>query len=431
MGLFDRFSTKAKDIYVTYVNNHSFGDIFKTPTTVSNETIIADFETIPDLFIITDYVASQIANIPTKLVNQSGKLSNNKDLKNLVRQPNPQQNWNELIKQFFAYYELLANSYLYGVKADSMGIISSLYCLPADKTQVVLLLDKKLPQWLNEVAGYNINLSDKDYSIEAENILHKKYTTLRYDDGSWIYGISKYIPGNKINTELKSIYDAKVSIIDHRGAFGVLSNESDMPNVEESKQIKAKLKENLGVRSDQDKFIITTQKLSWQQMSMNVQELQLIENAKYDFEKMCQLSGFDPVIFSTEGSTFANKEIATKDFFKRVIQPKVNDFYTDLNEWLSPYFGGDMIIPDWSKVDELAEDQEKLQSRLEKQVRLSMITPHRATELFYGEVDTKNPPPDEYFVQSNLKPLIEPEPITEPIKPDDVKGLFKNNKDGS
>lgn len=410
-----------------------------THQTASPTTILKDFETIPDLFIITDYLASQIANIPTKLVKPSGKPSNNADLAKLVRQPNYYQNWNELIKTFFSYYELLGNGYMYGIVPDGMGILSELYSLPADKTQVVLLQDKKLPNWMNEIVGYEVETGGNRYQLQADTVLHKRYVTMRYNDGSWVYGISKYIPGDKINQELKSIYDAKVSIIDHRGAFGVLSNESQMPNPEASKAVQDKLKANLGVKGNQDKYIVTTEKLSWQQMSMNVQELQLIENAKYDFEKMCQLSGFDPVIFSTEGSTFANKEIATKDLYKRVIVPKVNDFYNDLNEWISPYFGGDKIEPDWANVDELGDDKNELMARLEKQINIGMITPFKANELFYGEGDqTKdNPPPDEYYIRTSLKSVIEPEqpkpvePILQPIKEDEVKKLFKTNGNGS
>lgn len=438
MNIFKSFQKKAANIYVTMVDNHSFLSGFSTTSDLSNEKLIENWETIPDLFLITDYLASQISNIPVKIVKPNGKPSNNADLIKLVEQPNYYQNWNELIKTFFTYYEPLGNAYMYGIRPEGFknGMVTQLFCLPVDKTTVLLAQNKALPNWLNEVAGYQVDISNTKYNLEADSVLHKRYVTLRYNDGSWVYGISKYIPGDKVNRELKAIHDAKTSIIEKRGALGVLSNESEIPNAIESKAVQDKLKENFGLGGSQDKVIVTTEKLKWQQMSLGLQELQLIENAKYSFEKLCQLSGFDAVIFSPDGSTFANKELATKDLFRRVLLPKVNDFYNDLNQWIAPGYGGDMILPDWSKVEELAEDREKLTTMLKTQIESAMITPYKANEMLYGEVDSKNPPPDEYYIRTGLKPLVEPEPIEPaeglelPLIEEEIKKLFKVKLNG-
>ena len=117
--------------------------------------------------------------------------------------------------------------------------------------------------------------------------------------------------------------------------------------------------------------------------------------------KLCQVNGFDPVLFSTEGSTYANKREALKDFYASVIVSKVNDFYTDFNEWLSKYFKGHRIVPDWGKVKELKEDHESLSKRLTDQIKHGIITPYNAHIQLYGE--TENMPEDKYYIMKTLQ----------------------------
>lgn len=418
------FAKKQQSGSVKFWVNNIIADWggFQWSTDKSNLGIIETAEDLPDLFMVIDYISSIIANIPVKVEKKSGRESNNSELLRLISDPNYYQNWKELIKQFTAYYELLGNTYLYAIVPDGMKTISSLHVLPAGQMGVVLLLDKRLPDWMNQIAAYKMTLAGQEYDILPDFVLHKRNFNFRYNDGSYIYGISKYVPGNKITTELKAIYDAKTSIISQRGALGILSNQSEIPDPDESKLIKEKLKEKFGLGMDQDKFIITTQNISWQQMSMGIDELQIIENAKYSFAKICQLNGIDPVIFSTEGSTFANKEQAQKNFMKNVIKPKVDDIYSDFNQWIAPYFGGDRIVPDWSQVEEMQADLKTLTDIYTRQIESGIVTPYQAAMNIFGKVDETNPPKDEYFRKTSLVPIEQPEQTqTTPINENETE----------
>ena len=437
MALFDfipSYFLKTKTstpVNVYMVDNAAIGTKFGTSAT-GNHKPINDFETIPDLFIITNFLSKRVARVPIKVVKQSGKLAPNSDLLRLVKYPNYYQSWQELIRANYAYYNILGNSYLYGIEADGFGgRITSLFNLPAEKTVIDLAFDKSLPNWINEVKGYVVSIGGTEYPLKPESVLHNRNISLRYDSGAWVYGISKYIPGDKINNELRAIYDAKASIIEHRGALGIISNDSEFPDLEQTQIVKDRLKQQFGLSGDQDKFIVTTQKLSWQQMSLNVQELQLIENAKYSFEKLCQLSEFDPVIFTADGSTFANKTEAIKDLYKNVIKTDVDDIYDTLNEWLSPLYGGDKIVPDWNKVQELENDKKIFTDMLTKQIEYSLITPYAAAKILYGDdVDESNPPPDIYY-QKGLKELGAEEPEPEPIVDEVITAeMIKNARNG-
>ena len=413
----------AQSLYVTVVSpsQHNFGNLFSTAGNITASQLIANFETIPDLYKIENFIAKKVGSIPVKVVKPSGREAKNSELNRIVNSPNEHQSWRELIRMFSIYYGVTGNAYLYGIEAAGLNQITSLYCLPVEKVEIVLESDKRLPAWMNRVAAYKVNIGGIYYTIAPDFVLHEKNVSLRYDDGSWVYGMSKYIPGDKVNRELKAIHDARTSIIEQRGAMGFVTNESEIPDAEQSKAVKERLAENYGVLDGQDKIIVTTERLRWQQMALGIPELQLIENAKLSFNDLCQINEIDPIVFSTEGSTYANKAEAKKSFVRDVLKPYTDNIYLAISEWLSPYYGGDMIVPDWSQVEEMQDDIQKKTTVLVQQIENAIITPYRAHEILYGEVTGENQPPDVYMKKSSLVPVDEPET---PESPDDM-----NNSD--
>ena len=427
---------KNKSTSVKFWINQVISDFWSAtlPGDTTPSGLIKTAETIPDVFMITDYVATVVSNLPVKIVNKKGKDIQNRDLERLIKSPNYYQNWREMMKQFVAYYELLGNSYLYAPPPTGLNTLSSIYVLPANFTGVLLAYDRRRPSWLNEVKGYVVEVDGNTYNLTYDEVLHKRYYTYQYEQGAWAYGISKYIPGERITTELKAIYDAKTSIIKNRGALGVMSNESEIPDPNMTKEIQDRFSENYGLGADQSKIIATTQKLSWQQISMNLQELQIIENARYSFEKLCQLNGIDPVIFSTVGSTFANKSEAQKAFMKNVIKPKADDIYNDLNSWIAPYFDNAMIVVDWSQVEELQRDMKTLSEIYIKLIQAQVVTPYQAAVELGIQIDEANPPSNEFKKDpeppkpEEVKPDEEQDEPDKPTESDDVnKTKYKSN----
>ncbi len=410
---------------VLSVASPKFTDIFGNKEgDTSHIALIENLETVPQLFSVLEFLTKRITRIPIKVVSSKGKDKPDSELWNLIKSPNNYQSFNELIKLDTVYYEITGNSFMYGIKPDGMKQVTQLWELPVDKTQIILKYEHSLPAWMNEVLLYQSTIGGKIYNLSAEMVLHERYFSLRYDNGAWAWGISKYVPGSKINTELKAIHDAKTSIITQRGALGFITNESENPDPEQSKLALDKLKDasGYGLGSDQDKIILSTEKLRWQQMALGIQELQLIENAKYSMAQLCEINGFDPVIFSTEGSTFANKREAIRSAMFDVIVPMVNNRYESLSEFLSEGYGGDRIEADWSQVEEIQEDRKSLTDILIKQIEYSVITPRKANEELYGDIGLPDDklPPDEYMRSTRLVPVVD---TNQGVQVDPVTGL--------
>ena len=94
----------------------------------------------------------------------------------------------------------------------------------------------------------------------------------------------------------------------------------------------------------------------------------------------------------------------------KVIKPKVDTFYKSLSIFLGEGYGGDQIVPDWSRVEEMQDDKKLLTDLLTRQIECMIITPKKAAEILYGEISNEEEaPPDEYFRKTSLVPVDAPE----------------------
>ena len=206
--------------------------------------------------------------------------------------------------------------------------------------------------------------------------------------------------------------------------MGFVTNESEVPDPAQSKEVKAKLNESYGLLDGQDKIIVTTEKLRWQQMALGLQELQLIENAKYSYAKICEINGFDPVVFSADGSTFANKEAAIKHLFLKVIRPKADKFYKALSNFVAPNLGEEIVVA-WDRVEEMQADRKVMTELLTKQIECSIVTPKEARELLYPEMIRPETDevkvPDVFLRRTSLVLFDEPE---QPDQLPDVRNMM-------
>lgn len=342
---------------VNYYIQQSLGNPY-TPSTRSVDDLVTTFHSLSDVYIIENFISRQFSKIPVAVyIKGTDTEVTDTPLNRLIERPNYHQSWQEMIAEHSIWLGVTGNAYLYGDNPTGYLGYTSLYSLPSNKISVVLANDPALPEFQNYVAAYNLKESGTDYTLPAEQIMHQKSSTLFSDNGLYIYGVSPYLSAVPNLDSLEAIYSARISIIKDRGALGILSNESEIPDKDESKQVKDKLTK-YGLLGDQDKIVVTTQKLNWQQMSMNVGELQLLENQKYDFNQLCKLRSIDPLVFSSEGSTYANQEQAYKSYINNVLIPNVTAFYKKLSEWLSPDYE---IRPDFTEMQDLSEEVEQIE----------------------------------------------------------------------
>ena len=339
------------------------------------------YSTLADARIIEDWISDNIAKIRVGVFNRRDTEVFNTPLNNLIDQTNATQNWYELIKEIFILYGLTGNIFVQ--RAEETGY---LYTLPTSKVLVQLARDKTLPEYLNFVKGYTLEIGGYEYPLDETSILHMKTASLAAENGLWSLGSSPYHAGRASVDTLLANYSSRISMIKDRGALGVLTNESEVPDQDQTEAVQERLKD-YGTLEDQKKYIVTTEKLKWQQMSLGTNELQLLQNLDHDFATLCELRGLDPLLFSSEGSTYANQEQARKAAINNVVVPLANKFYTKFNDWNAPLYSGLRVLPMFEELPEYGEVNTELSSKVLGELRAGILTQEQAFEMLYPDGD--------------------------------------------
>ncbi len=341
--------------------------------------------TLPDTRIIEDFISDNIAKIEVKVVNSRDNEVKNTSLNQLLEEVNLNQSWREFIKEAFVSYGLTGNMFIH-----RMSETGYLYNLSTSNTSVNLAKDKTLPEYLNYVGSYTQSLGGRDYNLLSDTIFHLKTASLLSENGLWSLGTSPYQSGTKNIKTLNATYSSRVSTIADRGALGFITNESELPDADESRLVQDAL-ETYGTKEEQKKFIVTTQKLKYNQMAMGVSELKYLENLNHDFKALCQLRGLDPLIFSSEGSTYANQAEARKASLQNVIIPLTDKFYSKFNEWIRPFYNGLRLLPNYESLPEYGNIDTTLSTKLINEVNAGLITKQQASEILYPELEYIEP----------------------------------------
>jgi hypothetical protein len=141
----------------------------------------------------------------------------------------------------------------------------------------------------------------------------------------------------------RAISEAEKTIVERRGALGILSKDIDDPNSigvfeDERQEIQKKYKEAYGLRMSKDQIIITTMALKWQQMSLSVKDLMLIELGE---EAQKRIAGVYNVPYNLlpggSDSTFNNQDKAIKYLYTEAIQTSNSDAKKFTNAILEQY----------------------------------------------------------------------------------------------
>jgi hypothetical protein len=118
-----------------------------------------------------------------------------------------------------------------------------------------------------------------------------------------------------------AISEAEKTIVERRGAFGILSKDINDPNSigifeDERDELQKKYQDTYGLRMSKNQIIITQMALKWQQMSLPVRDLMLVELGE---EAQKRIAGVYDVPYNLlpggSDSTFSNQEKAEKHLY--------------------------------------------------------------------------------------------------------------------
>jgi len=333
--------------------------------------------------------------------------------------PNKYTTYTLFIQSLLGYYCLLGNSYLNKnvITGNKDGIAGEMHVLPAYLMKIVM------GDALNMIGGYSIdNWLNRSYTYTPEEIYHFKTFNPNYDTGAFLYGAAPSL----YPTLLKSneSYTAACALIQNLGAIGILSSgNDDTIDPETALKMEDKYQERFGGAKNRGKAWVVGHKMEFINMAQSVVDLGLIQGQEQDFLTLCRIFNVDSRIMGyVKGSTFSNMAEARKDFMQNRILPLMFMLAEAFNKFIIPAYSKQdnkqyYLDVDISIIPELQQDNDKLSTRLQNEIRAGIITPAQAAKEL-GRPELTDPLANQLWVGTNMTPMNrQPEPPAKPATP--------------
>jgi hypothetical protein len=254
-----------------------------------------------------------------------------KAIRKLFDTPNFLQSFSELYVLKEIYRLIYGWSAIYLFRAFEGAIPTAMFAIPPSmlnfqlNNNYLLYHQKDASNIVKtiKVAGTNAEINFSDLIFFRDSIPHD---------------INPFICDSKMQAVFNeydlaaAISEAEKTIVERRGAFGILSKDINDPSAvgvyeEERDTIQEKYKETYGLRMSKDQIIITQMALKWQQMALPIRDLMLVELGE---EAQKRIAGVYDVPYNLlpggSDSTFSNQEKAMKYlYFSKAIPTSDSD----------------------------------------------------------------------------------------------------------
>lgn len=272
----------------------------------------------------------------------------------LIKNPNPQQSWQDVVYSLSVNDALWSSAFAY-CPVRSFEIRNLIYPLPSDEIKIQLT-GRKLKQM--ETGGivdyYQFCPEEDNERIEIEDMIH-----LTTADGINLINPSSRLESLKYPlSNIKAQYHKRNVLLENIGAIGILSARNNemggaIPMTpEEKKEIQQDW-----YRRSKDELIITESDVSWNPMSFPTKDLMLFEELTADKMAIIDAYGLNVYLFSQEkGATFSNVRDGVRMAYTDTIIPETQQMYDSI---MSQFGLADeyKLVADFSHIPVMQRDE--------------------------------------------------------------------------
>lgn len=320
-----------------------------------------------------------------------------------------QKFWDEQIDKAVVFRLLLGKLMIganqYG-KVDGQMIVKpqDFYLIPPQYT--LIKLDASSNVRNNVITSFEMQMpqTGQFIVIPANEVLYIKSNNPDYSNYNYVYGISPLVSCSKNITSIEAGYGAKVGLYKHgprvvmtgktQGEFASANATSD----ENVVQLQERINSRYGLQENQFQVMITDIPLDVTVIGNSVQQLQINENNKADFQKICGVLDIESIILSDDtGSTFTNKQMAESAFYNGSFRSLVEDLCNNFTQFLNRWDRNIVLVPNYSKISQIMEKERLNNNSILEDAKLGLITRNEYLEAT-NQAIVKLPEFDEYRI---------------------------------
>ena len=328
------------------------GNLLTRDYTLS-ERIEDGYEDNPTVFGAANKIATKAANI--KLIPMKGENESDFDpLKEAFKNTRTDYSLKEFRRHWHLFRLLLGESLVYAPR----------YSLGGNDQNKPMTLDIMPPQNIEIETGgaadpiryYKVE-SDERIDLEPEDVYHSRaFLNLDFDEGKQFRGFAPLAVASTIiramnagNKTVADLYEAGMP------PFMLYNEDLEASDTEEAKRELEKAWRG----KSKDIPVLGSGKLGKIDLGFsNLRDLQIVETDKRGLRMMCNIWGLHPALFSDEAATLDNMKVSRKLMYEDRLMPDIEDECEYLNRLFEPL--GIHYEPDYSKIEALQEDKEKV-----------------------------------------------------------------------
>lgn len=263
-------------------------------------------------------------------------------LNELLKYPNEEDTWSDLIEQWCGFKLLTGNSFIYAKMIEggaNDGKPFELYALPAQYMAIIANVEVFPPVRV----GYQLYYG-KMWTFDTKEILHDKYFNPYWTvTGNELYGQSPLMAAARTLTRSNEAKTASVASFQNGGPAGVLFMNDDRFDPTSGTQQAQALKKSIsekGGASNYNSIAVSGYKVDWKQIGLSPVELNIIESEKWDMKSLCNIYGVPSQLLNdADNKTYNNQLEGEKALTLRCAIPLLDAITDNLNRKLHSDWG--------------------------------------------------------------------------------------------
>lgn len=253
----------------------------------------------------------------------------------LLRQPNPLQTDVQFRVQILMTIQAYGYCPVLRVRPSGFNDIERLWIMPPQHVQL-------------KHRGLNHNMSSPSDTWDSVTFHDKpipKEDVYIFTDVT-PYGENLVIPESRLTNQSSVVtniiknYEARASIMAHRGAIGILSNQSadgigTTPMGTEARETLQKDFRKYDITEGAHNFILTDMNYKWVPMTYPIKDLMMIEQEEHDIKSLCDALAYPyPLLSRGSETTFNNSKENKLILYQDIIIPEADNYSQQLNDCL-------------------------------------------------------------------------------------------------
>lgn len=303
---------------------------------------------------------SETATRVPLVVRAEGRSVSEHPLAALLERPNGRQSGSELLEAVYAYLQTAGNAYLQAGSVD--GAVQTLFVLRPDRMSVVAGRDGWPVAYDYKAGGRSVRISQEAHPVPG--VLHLALFHPLDDH----YGMG---PLEAAQTSL-DIHNASAqwnkALLDNAARpSGALVYSAGAGNLTEDQfnRLKQEMEAHFSGAANAGRPMVLDGGLDWKAIAMSPREMDFIEARHAAARDIALAFGVPPMLLGIPGdNTYANLAEANRALWRQTLVPLVVRVAKELSLWLGPAFEGAAVVPDFDKVEALAEDRAALWTRI-------------------------------------------------------------------